>query len=147
MVVGTASAEYVFYWQVDQSESEEPIAFDYAALYSISVESGEAAMIGDRVAGSLAEDPTASGAINTVVDPMYVTGDNTFQVRLFGEDNAMIGLGLTYAWDDLLEYVYSSMGQAGATPMHVGDFASVPEPTSGLLLLLGLAGLALRRRV
>ena len=27
-----------------------------------------------------------------------------------------------------------------------GNFTAVPEPTSGLLLLLGVAGLALRRR-
>ena len=29
---------------------------------------------------------------------------------------------------------------------NVGEIANVPEPTSGLLMLVGLAGLALRRR-
>ena len=33
-----------------------------------------------------------------------------------------------------------------AAPFAVSSFAAVPEPTSGLLLLLGVAGLALRRR-
>ena len=33
----------------------------------------------------------------------------------------------------------------GGTP--TGKFSSVPEPTSGLLLLLGMAGLALKRKV
>ena len=32
------------------------------------------------------------------------------------------------------------------TPLTAGDWVAVPEPTSGLLLLLGVAGLALRRR-
>ena len=35
----------------------------------------------------------------------------------------------------------SSQGTAGS-----GTFTAVPEPTSGLLMLLGMAGLALRRR-
>ena len=33
-----------------------------------------------------------------------------------------------------------------STPYMVANMAAVPEPTSGLLLLLGMAGLALRRR-
>ncbi len=38
---------------------------------------------------------------------------------------------------------------AAATPLKAGDFTStgaVPEPTSGLLILLGMAGLALKRK-
>ena len=36
---------------------------------------------------------------------------------------------------------FSTQGTAGS-----GTFTAVPEPTSGLLMLLGMAGLALRRR-
>jgi len=35
---------------------------------------------------------------------------------------------------------------AAKTPLSSSDFTNVPEPTSGLLLLLGMAGLALRRK-
>ncbi|MBQ6341074.1 MAG: PEP-CTERM sorting domain-containing protein [Kiritimatiellae bacterium] len=35
---------------------------------------------------------------------------------------------------------------AGFTYATGGNFTAVPEPTSGLLLLLGMAGLALKRK-
>ena len=40
----------------------------------------------------------------------------------------------------------TSKGNAAAILSGVGDWQAVPEPTSGLLMLLGMAGLALRRR-
>ena len=40
----------------------------------------------------------------------------------------------------------SGAGTAGNILSGVADWQAVPEPTSGLLLLLGVAGLALRRR-
>ena len=39
-----------------------------------------------------------------------------------------------------------SMTQANFANQSVGQFSAVPEPTSGLLLLLGMAGLALKRK-
>ena len=40
----------------------------------------------------------------------------------------------------------TSKGSATAMLSSVADWQSVPEPTSGILMLLGMAGLALRRR-
>lgn len=40
----------------------------------------------------------------------------------------------------------TSNGMGHATATNVSSFTAVPEPTSGLLLLLGVAGLALRRK-
>lgn len=43
-------------------------------------------------------------------------------------------------------FTQGGMSNPLAAPFAVTSFAAVPEPTSGLLLLLGVAGLVLRRR-
>jgi len=60
-------------------------------------------------------------------------GDSAF--RVFGADSAVYDSG---------RLTFTDKNAAAGT---VGDWTSnVPEPTSGLLLLLGMAGLALRRK-
>ena len=48
--------------------------------------------------------------------------------------------------NDLRAYIAQGMSMGGATPYRVHDFMPVPEPTSGLLTLVGAAILALRRK-
>ena len=59
--------------------------------------------------------------------------DATQQVVTFGNQNGTSG-------------PYSKLAPTGSGYAGAGYWSSVPEPTSGLLLLLGVAGLALRRR-
>jgi len=66
-------------------------------------------------------------------DYVAVAFYGTTAFRVFGSDNAVWDSG-TLTFDD--------QGAAGT----VGNWYSIPEPTSGMLLLLGFAGLALRRR-
>ena len=55
-----------------------------------------------------------------------------------------------YGEGEFISYgsVYKSMSMSGQTPTSFGSTpAPIPEPTSGLMMLIGLAGLALKRKV
>ena len=86
----------------------------------------------------------------------YATGDTAYGAIL-----------IDYTGTDGMKYVFGNIASAyienGAVDVNIGDLGSfvygdtntmstaaawypVPEPTSGLLMLLGMAGLALRRR-
>lgn len=67
----------------------------------------------------------------------------TFLVELWNSDNTVVGWQ-SYSYDAWKNYVYTSTGAGSASPLTVSEV--VPEPTSGLLMLFGLAGLALRRK-
>ena len=113
-----------------QSKTAESKAFDTASL-AVSMSKGKVA----------AKDGTAAGITDT-------TKNYDFYFVVFNNSNA--ASATEYAIVSDLNKEYSSLkGNYKAA----GDFTSVawastavPEPTSGLLMLLGMAGLALRRR-
>lgn len=80
-----------------------------------------------------------------------VTGDTMFWV-VFTEGSMDAGKGIAWtAATDISAYDYELGSPSPGTftfssVANSGTIASVPEPTSGLLMLVGLAGLALRRR-
>ena len=93
---------------------------------------------------------SAKGAV-TLTDPTaYANGNTAYAAILYVEgDNYMGNVG-TYTFDSDLNYTMSDMASkvggltTGAST--AWSTAAVPEPTSGLLMLLGMAGLAIRRR-
>lgn len=98
-------------------------------------------------------DTPAGGPLGAQSAPVYagltaaMTAANyTYWIELLNADNAVAGYGSIGLYETLAEYVSSMQGMA--TPsmaIAVGTF-NAPEPSSGLLMLIGCAALALRRR-
>ena len=99
---------------------------------------------------------TADGKIGKTSAWDKAAGDYTFYGVIFA-DNAVAENGKyvvtavtsSYGWDNTSDTVVG-LGNQKTLTQTAGNWstvaASVPEPTSGLLMLLGFAGLALRRK-
>lgn len=156
----TARAEYYLWFKVDQSARQEPIEFDYAQVaYRASAADGYSAYLvqptpytdgnyypaaWNSLADRTSTDADQSGRLD-VADP----GSYQFRVELFnGAGNEIIAFSEAKSFGEL-----QSMGCFGTKETFsqdqlwvVSSFTAVPEPTSGVLLLLGVAGLALKRQ-
>ena len=99
------------------------------------------------------------GGVDTVVDTTTMSGGTiTASQNVFSSDDLVAGTkyDFYYTMEDADGNVFTSttkagvLAQANSTPNLAfgtgGSWEAVPEPTSGLLMLLGVAGLALRRR-
>lgn len=106
-------------------------------------------------AGEAVEVPLVGG-YQYVIDVTKYADTSSFYIEVLGYDAAkfgqgvqgVIGVGETVNYQSLLA---SNSILVGGTALNVptywgGGAVSAPEPTSGLLMLFGLAGLALKRR-
>lgn len=108
------------------------------------------ASYGSSLASADASKSTNAKGVATITDPnAYGNGSTAYAALLYIEGDNYMGNVATYTFTSDLDYTMSdltlSLGGAGTTPT-AWSTAAVPEPTSGLLMLLGMASLALRRR-
>lgn len=150
----------ILYWQVDQywSKDMKPEGPVYAML---GVKDGDSLQIIEAEEMS----PTGVGGGNvgmeqyakTDVTPYLGSGASapvqSFFIEAFGYgDEGLVSLGLIMdpvSYDTLVAkgWLHHSVdGDPTAGPLGVMHTSSVPEPTSGLLVLMGASLLALRRR-
>lgn len=154
-----ASTADVLLWQVTTEEAgkykaEGDAAADYAVFYYANAE-GDGVEILDRAAlfqGDYAAGNVAAMKEQNALEFLPAGTDlsgKSFWIELYytdknwtATDSNKVAWSMPIAYETLQQYM---TGTLTALPP-VYHPTVVPEPTGGLLVLLGLAGLALRRR-
>ena len=140
MVLGAtvASADSYLYWMVDNSNYE----FSYAGVgvYSGSSKVGN---LDDFVAAN--SDKRSTPAMITNVGG-YTDGYSFF-VELYNDSDELIHTSQNgYAYSPSASYILTSKMDATTASAATARSFVIPEPTSGLMVLLGVGLLGLRRK-
>ena len=140
MVLGAtvASADSYLYWMVDNSDYE----FSYAG---VGVYSG-----GSRV-GELADFVAANSDKRSTPATITSVGEYTdgysFFVELYNDSDELIHTSQNgYAYSPSASYILTSKMDATTASAATASSFVIPEPTSGLMVLLGVGLLGLRRK-
>ena len=115
----------------------------YLNLYGDATDSGPILSGDGQAAGIGAFDLKGGGMFAGVGG----YSSSSFFIEILNDSGNIIGHSETYAYAALAQYISSMKGAAlPAAGAWMPAAYVAPEPSSGLLLLFGLAGLALRRR-
>lgn len=141
MAATFAKAELTLYWQVANYAFE---GATYARLYGVTGETETRLATMGLTVG--AESTTVQSVLQNVVAPF--SDYSSYIVKLFDKSLTTVVATSDPYTESLKSFIYNAgtTEPPPASPWQVNAF-SVPEPTSGLLLLLGFAGLALKRQV
>lgn len=141
------------YWQVTADSLGSYTDASYANLYATM--DGSRVTVDESIKGAsgfsmLSETLDKSLAINLTGWNSGALDGAMFYVELFNDSGAFMAQSEGITYSDLLthidmNYAGSGIPTAASGPAVFIQYA-VPEPTSGLLMLLGIAGLALRRK-
>ena len=145
----TVAAGTTAYFVFVNSYAQSDLVADFAAG---SVNNAKLTAINSGTVGADGTVALVSGSTTSL------SGSQGAYVVLFeGTDNMFISdtrtltidelMGSTYTFDEALTGdIWADNGLATAGYSAPGWYSAAPEPTSGLLLILGMAGLALKRK-
>lgn len=128
----TSQASYL-YWQVESS-----VANQYGAVGGV--------LMGSATAGGTATQIGAANIGTVTSSFLNDSSYNSFYIELFNAENESVAVSKGMSYSDL-----AAMGAITTTLVTIptawtGGSYAAPEPTSGLLMLLGVAALGLKRR-
>ena len=147
----SADVDSYLYWMVGDTvkwdttyftsaDPEATVDYDYA---KVSADGGATYLNLYDTSGSLGMAELDKGEVGMAgfsSSPAF----SSFLIELYNESDQKVGW-TTLPYSRELAYIYSNPTEAGS-PSVFTVTSVIPEPTGGLLLLLGLSGLALRRR-
>ena len=143
------------YWALDPVDESLQFAYVMMAMYDgtdvgkvyLTVRDTDQTIIFDAVTIPKTQElaPVYSKLPTLPTDPEALR----FMVELYSESGDVIGISQAatfyYLWGDDERYLYHDMSVSGTlSPFRFT--ASSPEPTSGILVLVGLGAMALKRR-
>ena len=161
LLVTALRADYSsLYWTINEAQNYCGAPFDYAKVYAVNdttgsgtylnyvgaegIEAGQTEFYSDAYLSPAGNGLALAGESWAAITDEMRSGDWLFSFLLYDQEGNEVGHSLkTYTFGDIANYVadFGTTPSGGALAVAVA-----PEPTSGLLFLLGLAGLALRRK-
>ena len=143
----------LLFWEVDTAAVKKANIdeWSYASLYYVN-ESASTKL--DNLVG--AYDGTSQKITADIFSSALVAaqlGDGasswSFYIELYNSANAAVGKSQTMSYSALRDYIAQSIDMSNLADIKRwsgGTYTAVPEPTSALLLMLGTALAALRRK-
>ena len=159
MVASAEDEDKFLYWMVDVSDSTD-YAFNYATIKAKDASGNEsdylglygqdnADEIGPRLYASNDPGTTTGGGAFAGLGNYGVGSKFLFELWTDGgtaDSPNRVGWTGWIDYESIAKNIFAAGDLSGASPFTVGSTMLVPEPTGGLLTLLGLAVLALRRK-
>lgn len=158
MSLAIAASADVLKWQVGSAENEVTIDYAYAQTIQNSVDSYTGGKAMNNVIGEFetvevykedfADAKSYDMSVGAVLPSTGAT-DKYFFIELYNASGDVVGQSSIAKGSDLTQFMSASSMASDMSAVNAwsgGTFRAVPEPTSGLLVLLGAAVLGLRRK-